>query len=874
MNFDSMFKLIHGYPPFPWQSRAAETLVAGRPLNAVNVPTASGKTAMIDAALYAAANGGPKRIAFIINRRVVVDEAYERALIIAVAMNQPQLSALANKLGNIQVVRLRGGVHGDDDWVLYPDKVTIIVSTVDQVGSRLLHRGYGVGSRMAPMHAGFMGNGITYIVDEAHLSTPFVETVETACNYGADIQLIKMTATPSGDDQHVISLNPDDINTVVLRNRLEASKQAKLLSCSSKESEFVKTVVDAASEMNESDGVIGIVVNRVNSARFIHQALLRQKRRSELLTGRIRPHDRDVLMKRLLPEIKTGRARNSSSSPLFVVATQTIEVGADLDFDALITEAASLDALRQRFGRLDRLGKIGKTWGWIIYRPKIDKQNVAQPDPIYGMGTTETWEWLQAVSTDGYVDFGISAIKRYMQKMDPPVIKTINAPALLPAHLSLLYQTGPLAPYIDVSPWLHGAQTGSADVSVIWRADLKVDDSDKWAETVQLRPPLNRESLELPIYALRSWLESGQTAEIADLEGVEGVSEGRTRTSSKVLRWRGPDECQVITSREIRPGDTLLLPVDYGGCDEYGWQPGSEKPATDIADLCSLEGHGDHIVRLVPGLTGWLGQCEKDAIEVVREYLEAETTIDPELGVDYERLEAAENSLRSIVENIDHPLFNALGDNYQVERHPLGVVLRGRTVDEVNATLNAGVRVELEQHLEGVAKMAACLAENHPEKGSIICAATQHDKGKAEPRFQAMLHGNPVSAASGPLLAKSGLKKLSQIRASYVQSGIPKGFRHELASIEYTDNPEGRGENFLVQYLIGTHHGYGRPWFPNCSDENSPGAGYIPPGNPLMKNFVMLIQEYNPWQLAGMELLLRASDARQSIAERQGDGND
>src|SRR4029077_15292996 len=79
-----------------------------------------------------------------------------------------------------------------------------------------------------------------------------------------------------------------------------------------------------------------------------------------LLTGRIRPWDRDCLLdRRLLSRMEAGRKRSPGAPPLYVAATMTVEVGADLDFDHLITEAAPLAALRQRFGRLDRLRR-----GW------------------------------------------------------------------------------------------------------------------------------------------------------------------------------------------------------------------------------------------------------------------------------------------------------------------------------------------------------------------------------------------------------------------------------------------------------------------------------------------------------------------------------
>ena len=121
MSFERFFHAVHGCDPFPWQQEAARRLVNGETLAAVNVPTASGKTALIDAAIYAAAHGGARRIAFIIDRRVVVDEAFLRAERIAEALQEdrnPVLRTLAERLGPIQVVRLRGGVHGDDDWLL------------------------------------------------------------------------------------------------------------------------------------------------------------------------------------------------------------------------------------------------------------------------------------------------------------------------------------------------------------------------------------------------------------------------------------------------------------------------------------------------------------------------------------------------------------------------------------------------------------------------------------------------------------------------------------------------------------------------------------------------------------------------------------
>jgi len=859
-----MFSTIHGYSPFPWQSEAARRLIEKEPFAAVNVPTACGKTALIDAGVFAAAHGGPRRIAFIIDRRVVVDEAYDRAKRIADALKKSSMKDLARRLGPIQVVRLRGGVHGDDDWVLYPDRMTVIVSTVDQIGSRLLHRGYGVSPRMAPIHAGFIGNDVLYITDEAHLSVPFIETVEAACQYGADVRLITMTATPVAEEATVVELSTDDLAHPILQQRLQASKLAQLATADAGERDFVEKAVSAAEQLSESARVIGVVVNRVATARYIQQALIKRKHRAELLTGRVRPYDRDRLMERLLPEIRAGRDR-TEEEVLFIVATQTVEVGADIDFDALLTEAAPLDSLRQRFGRLDRLGELGNTQGVILYRePKLNKNKEPIPDPVYGMATYDTWEWLQAVAEDGCIDFGVAAIADTIQRVPHPITAAKHGPTLLPAHIKLFSQTGPEAPVLDVSPWLHGAGSGAPDVSIVWRSDLPPGDHEMWVEAVRLRPPITREALEIPLYAARSWLEGRRVQDVNDLEGVALKPATATGPGKPVLCWRGSDDCGVVYPRDIRPGDTLVVPTQYGGCDAYGWVPNSKGPVEDIADFCSLEGRRDHVVRLVPGLTGWLGSRESQILEAVKEMIFAETEIDPEMGIDQNRVQLARSALRDLLREVDHSLIKAFRRKFEIERHPIGVVLRGRVIDEVNATYNAGVVVDLDSHLEGVTRLVDKMGTEHPERRRMSLAARQHDLGKSEPRFQAMLHGNPLAAALGPLLAKSGLRKLSEFRAAYAQSGLPSGFRHELASLTQSSESD-----LLVRHLIATHHGYGRPWFPLCDDPKATGAEEVWLGSTLTQAFAELIDKYGPWALAGMELVLRTSDIRQSIMEQE-----
>ena len=466
LSFEPVFEAMHGHKPYAWQRRLyAEVEEKGWP-KVIAAPTGAGKTAVLDIALYhlasedrAVSHRAPRRIILAVDRRVIVDQAFERALHIKQQLQRAKdgplmvmrSRLLANSGGSdgapLHVEELRGGMSREDDWARTPTQPTILCTTVDQLGSRLLFRGYGVSSAMAPIHAGLLGNDTLIILDEAHLSAAFADTLQRVDalrsvaqqDLGLPFAVTCLTATPR-DERSAFHLTEEERSEEAIRKRLSACKRARLVHAG--RSATARTVsagpgaetevppdaaeetahpeasiarpldhtpfVDAAMDTLEKLGgapAIAIVVNRVALARAILDRLRPsvptagsvepQPHDVILLTGRVRPVERDALIRQFRARLE---GREKGQRPLLVVATQCIEAGADFDFDGLVTQIAPLDALAQRFGRLARSGeRDGKAAPAVIVALPEDLK--AKDDPVYGDRMKATWEWLQRHAT-------------------------------------------------------------------------------------------------------------------------------------------------------------------------------------------------------------------------------------------------------------------------------------------------------------------------------------------------------------------------------------------------------------------------------------------------------------------------------------------
>lgn len=900
-DFDEYFRSVHGHEPYPWQSRLTRRVLDGGGWpDVIDLPTGAGKTAVLDTAVFALAvrpDVSPRRVVFVIDRRIVVDQVYERAQLIRdriAAAGGGVLGELRRLLGGLTdageplgVAALRGGIPIDGEWARRPDQPSVMVSTVDQFGSRLLFRGYGVSERMRPVHAGLSGNDCLVILDEVHLSAAFAATLRDVSSDG-DVPLIRavnasclprrftvveMSATPQNRSGNRFQLQDADLDASPRLNRIaNAAKRATLVEVGGTrpphESVPKKVLEILKGELRDHEMSVGVIVNRVRTARETHAMLQRAGYAAHLVTGRMRPIDRQHTLEQITAAVDPDREAPLGERTV-VVATQAIEVGADFSFDALISEAAPIDSLTQRLGRLDRRGTLADgrqepARCWVLGAAPV--LNPKRPDPVYGHAVRCAWEQLRASAQDDEIDVGPGT--GLLSQTDTNVLAPRpEAPLVLSTHIGAWSQTSP-QPVADapIAEFLHGTERPQEpEVSVVWRWDR----SDR---ALGLVPPRPAESLSVPMSAVKSWLCGAEEAPVSDTasapaqDDTTGPPRARRGPDSvrsrrrEVVRWvrRGDTPAQPLDSvDDITPGALIVVDPALGGLCDGTWDPhplpaatadgtGGEDAPAPVADLGD-EAQLAHGVRPGGGARGVRATLRLDPRLVEDMRVEAAPMPSPadELDASMSAREAVDAWLAEVqrlpsripdwlattVERFGREAsFDVEVVEPERDSEAAYYVLVERSVDPAildesdEAPSLTGTMTPLHSHLEGVGARAAAsgarLGLSEEVVADLRLAGELHDLGKVDCRFQAQLFGHdPVRIAeSDEPLAKS-------LPGARTRSGGWPPVRHEFTSVALVrSNPailEESHDPDLVLHLVGTHHGFGRP-LPQIRDDDQP----------------------------------------------------
>ncbi len=915
MEFKSVFQGVHGRAPYFWQQRATEELARSGFWPSLHAPTGAGKTSLIDCWLTALANTEsidlPRRMYWVLDRRAVIDQVaeYGRDVVQTLSSSrEPACERLYERLtaiggGRAPEVRLwRGGL--DDDQLhqaarapLSSCGVTLVCTTVDQLGSRLLFSGYGVSTRSRPMHAALAGLDSVIVLDEAHLSMPLCATLRRVSNFQDDapsapapaLKVLSMSATPNGAVKRGFALTACELEEELIARRVRARKEATLIQGKGDGTAAFTQAARSAREAGAS--VVAVILNTVKQARNVREELARHDA-ALLVIGPCRPLDRAGLLSAIEP-----RRRGLTRAPLFVVGTQTLEVGLDLDFDALVTSCAPLPALTQRLGRLDRAGDLGRSSVTIIAPPESGC-------PIYGKATAETWKWLNEARkvNKGALDLGIAGLnalktrKRAPVEADPPDALLLSA-----VHVEQLARTSFQHPWpIDPSLFLRAGESQRAEVQILWREDITLGmHEEEGAERIRARPPHAGEMLPVPLGAARSWLTAKPQVDICDLEGA-GVhdkapatreesllSDPRATIIAHSMQIPPPDADGALhptraDPSSLTPGSVIVVPCACGGADRFGWAPDSEKPVEDLGNLG---------LRRPAILLSHLRSSSVTALAAeVREQLDADEIT---LAEGYRALTGAvADAVRAQAQTSRHGArlralaarISAAGTILPVGEGDLTLVPdRRQRESSSRSTVTLGEHSRQVEQRARTSATALGLCTQLVE--TISLAARHHDLGKRDPRFQAWL---APGVQDGVPLAKSGGRRDRRADTQARRAaGWPEGKRHEMVSAAAMEMLLGIAhvapivDVDLLVHLVLAHHGYGRPHFPPDEDDHQPSLlrltieGHTlellgsarPDWAAHAERFATLNERYGYWGLALLESILVLADREASAGD-------
>ena len=512
--FSEWYQAVNGRDPFPWQKRLAARVErsSGRWPAQINIPTGLGKTACVDIAVWALArqtatrtDSQPRtaatRIWWVVNRRLLVDDTHQHCAHIAQLLANPDsdtaVQVVARTLGSmnpdddgspLQALRLRGGdAHNRPR---HPGQPAVICSTIPMYGSRLLFRGYGSSRSMRPIDAALAGTDSLVLVDEAHLATHLRTLITDAASLAggqeelfptltrAVPQVVALTATGNpGSD--VFGLDAADHAHPEVAARLAAAKPLEIVEASDAAPKALAAAAQrllAVSRSDTASRALLVFANTPATAQATAKAMRRNTGADVLLaTGRIRGVESHTTRDEIVRRVGCGRTSDGDRD-VVVVATQTLEVGADLDADYLVTESCGTRALTQRLGRLNRLGQRPHARAVYVHTKPGKNDRWA----VYGQEPATVLERLHSATDPDTATVDMSpqhAAKNLGTPGDDPGAAPVLAQGLLEEWAKT---SAPPPGEAPPEPYFSGISELDTDVDVVWRVNVPEPGQRVW----------------------------------------------------------------------------------------------------------------------------------------------------------------------------------------------------------------------------------------------------------------------------------------------------------------------------------------------------------------------------------------------------------
>ncbi len=481
--FDHYFSKLTGKESaFHWQRALFEQLIGARYPQRIDLPTGTGKTTVMAvwllAVSYLAKSGGaqiPRRLVWVVNRRVVVDQATDVAAGIATVLDQlPESDELRVAIAGMSasgrllaVSTLRGERADNGDWKEDPSRIAIVIGTVDKIGSAMLFSGYGDSAYYRSQHAGLLTVDVLLVNDESHLSPAFAKLARAirARNPAARIPgkafwFVEMSATHGAETEERYgspfpgSLEPDLAASKLFAQRYTARKRLFL----DQQPDNIRLEARMFELAMHSGAARTLVfVEQPEKARDMWARLRKTAQSVELLTGTMRGLERDKLATKS-KVFQEFRNEAPPVEPAWLVTTSAGEVGVDMTAERMVTDLATIDHMIQRFGRLNRFG-TGEGGVHVVYTPAVLKDPAKQAtlDYLNGLGD-------QFSSQDLHDHIAPAEAQS----------ETVKTAELHDWLIELWCQTSdPVNDYPKVEPWLHGKQNNVAETELAWREDVQ-----------------------------------------------------------------------------------------------------------------------------------------------------------------------------------------------------------------------------------------------------------------------------------------------------------------------------------------------------------------------------------------------------------------